>query len=358
MTNQQQTAGGQRWWLSKKGTPAGPYDANFILDGLRTGKIPPDTFACLVGGKTWKRLNESNTFAAACPAMPAASPAVPLQPPAGQAGHGPAVPPTPCHLDPCEYRVAGEGGAKAIGIAIVVLVMLVFIVSGLWFIPPFLILAAAIGVWIMQGQLLGQAVKVSPTQFPDIDEIAEQAAARLGMERPEVFLKYNPTIGAFAWGFLRRKSVILHSALVEAMDHDELLHVVGHEFSHVKCGHTTLGVLLGSQGGAIPLISPVLNFVFLWWSRKAEYTCDRGGLIACRNPRAAALAMCKVAVGPELFKKMNMADFLAQQQDLDQNQVANLSETLIDHPYTVRRIHAIQAFHASPEYSAIASRSP
>ncbi len=141
-------------------------------------------------------------------------------------------------------------------------------------------------------------------------------------------------------------------------DHDELLQVVGHEFSHVKCGHTSLMVLLGSsQGVPVPGISHLLRFVFLWWSRKAEYTADRGGLIACRNLRPAVMVLCKLAVGPELFKKMNVADFLNQQKDLDHNQVATLSETLIDHPYTVKRIYAIQAFRESPEYSAIASRS-
>ena len=76
--NNQSSQGGQKqqWWLSKQGKPVGPYDATFILEGLRSDKIPPETFACLVGGQTWKRLNESATFAGACPVAtaPAASP--------------------------------------------------------------------------------------------------------------------------------------------------------------------------------------------------------------------------------------------------------------------------------------------
>ena len=213
-------------------------------------------------------------------------------------------------------------------------------------------------MWITQGQLLGGAIKVSQTQFPEIQAMAEQAAARLGMRQPDIFLKFSPEINACAMGFLGRKNLLLNSALVEAMDHDELLQVVGHELSHIKCGHTALEVVLGSHSQAtIPVIPYVLSFVFLWWSRKAEYTCDRGGLIACRNPRSAILSMCKLAVGPRLFEKMNVADFLKQQQDLDQNQVARLSETLIDHPYIVKRIHAIQAFYNSNEYRAIAGRS-
>jgi Zn-dependent protease with chaperone function len=357
MTNQQPIAGSQRWWLSKQGQSTGPYDAQFILDGLRTGKIPPDTYACLVGGKTWKRLNDSVTFAAACPPSTTISPGAPQQV-GGHAGPGtgPALP--VCQLDANEYRVAGEWAAFWTGLAILVLTMLLLVATGMWFLPPILILLAAIGVWVTQGQLLGGAVKVSRTQFPEIHAMAEQAAARLGMQQPDIFVRFSPEINACAMGVLGRKNLVLNSALVEAMDHDELQQVVGHELSHIKCGHTTLGVVLGSHSQAIPVISQVLSFVFLWWSRKAEYTCDRGGLIACRNPRSAILSMCKLAVGPELFKKMNVADFLNQQQDLDQNQVATLSETLIDHPYTVKRIRAIQVFYNSNEYRAIAGRSP
>lgn len=84
-TNPPKNVGGQRWWLSKQGQSTGPYDAQFILDGLRTGKIPPDTYACLEGGQTWKRLKDSVTFAAACPPSTAAAAGIPQQP-GGDAG--------------------------------------------------------------------------------------------------------------------------------------------------------------------------------------------------------------------------------------------------------------------------------
>lgn len=73
--DQQHTGGNSRqWWFSEHGQSKGPYDAQFIVDGLHAGRIPPDTYACLVGGKTWKRLCDSATFAAACPATAAPVP--------------------------------------------------------------------------------------------------------------------------------------------------------------------------------------------------------------------------------------------------------------------------------------------
>lgn len=56
----------QQWWLSNQGVPVGPYDEALILNGLRTGTIASETYACMVGGQTWKRLHEWPAFAGAC----------------------------------------------------------------------------------------------------------------------------------------------------------------------------------------------------------------------------------------------------------------------------------------------------
>src|SRR5262249_37081879 len=176
-----------------------------------------------------------------------------------------------------------------------------------------------------------------------IHALAKEAAARLAMRPPEVFIKQDPSLNAFAIGFLGRKSVVLHSTTVEAMDRTELEQIIGHEFSHIKCGHTNLIVLTSSFGGVnVPVISQVIGFIFLLWSRKAEYTCDRGGLLASRDPRAAIAAMCKLAVGPVLFKQMNVDDFMNQHTAVAGSEVARLSEHLATPPSLVKRIRAIR----------------
>ena len=138
---------------------------------------------------------------------------------------------------------------------------------------------------------------------------------------------------------------------------EELQQVIGHELSHIKFGHTSLGVLTNAAAINVFGVSQVLSLVFLRWSRKAEYSCDRGGLIAGRNLKAAVSAMCKIAVGAELFKKLDIDHFLKQQLDVDQNEVARLSETLIGHPYLVKRIQAIRDFHGSTQYTALAAQN-
>ena len=261
------------------------------------------------------------------------------------------------YVSPEDLRVEGEKRSLWIGIGIIITFALLSLFIGGWLILPLIFLAAAIYIWVQQGQLVGGAVKVSRQQFPEINEVAEQAASRLGIRRPEVFIQYDPTINAFAIGFLAKKSVVLHSALVEAMQLNELHQVIGHEFTHIKCGHTNLTVLANASAINVPVVSQVLGWVFLLWKRKTEYTGDRGGLIACRDLKAAISAMCKIAVGAELFKKMNIDYFLKQQMDLEQNEGARLSETLIDHPYLVRRIQAMKDFYGSDQYRNLATRN-
>jgi Zn-dependent protease with chaperone function len=253
-----------------------------------------------------------------------------------------------------DYQVEGEKSSLYWGFGIVGF-FLVFMTASSVGILAFLIVAyTAATVWIKQSQYLGTAAKVSEKQFPKIYAIAKEAADRLCMPLPTVFIRQDPTLNASAIGFLGKKSVVLHSATVEAMDENELQQIIGHELSHIKCGHTNIGVLTNSsQGISVPFISQLLSFIFLFWSRKAEYTCDRGGLLACRDLKGAIASICKIAVGPSLFQQMDIDDFLNQKMELDGNDVAKLSESLATHPYLVKRLHALQEFHESNKYKLL-----
>ena len=255
------------------------------------------------------------------------------------------------YISPDDFRVQGEKAALYWGFGILGFIFLFISAIDVGIVALIVVVSTAIIVWIQQGQLVGGAARVSEKQFPNIHAIAKEAASRLAMNQPEIFVRQDPTLNAFAIGFLGKKSVVLHSATVEAMDEKELETIIGHEFSHIKCGHTNLIVLTSSsQGINIPIISQLMGFIFLFWSRKAEYTCDRGGLLASRDSKAAIAALCKLAVGPTLFKQMDIDDFLNQHRELDQNDVSKLSENFATHPYLVKRIHAIQQYFESDDF--------
>ncbi len=261
------------------------------------------------------------------------------------------------NLQADNYRVIGE--KEILYASLGVLAVFLFILLGISFgFAVFMLVVAVIAVKVQQLQCFGVGIKVSEKQLPEIHEIAQLSAQRLCMRTPNVFVKESPTLNAFAIGFLdEKKTVVIHSALVEAMNKDELAFILGHEFSHIKCDHTNYIVLTNTAENIakIPILSDVLGFIFLLWSRKCEYTCDRGGLIANHNLKAAISALTKLAVGKELFEKIDIETFLSQKREIDANDISKLTEIFETHPYIVNRIHEITNFYESESYKQIVS---
>ena len=257
------------------------------------------------------------------------------------------------HIQANDLRVFGEMISLHVTLATlaIVFLFLIPITLGMIFI---MIAIVAVLVKVRQGQLLGQAVKVTPDQFPDTYAVARESADRLDMSLPDVFIVQNPVINAFAIGFLGRKSVVLHSATVESMSPDELRAILGHELTHIKCDHTNWLALTSVKDQVkVPVISDVLGVVFLYWSRKAEYTSDRGGLVASRDLNASVSALAKVAVGAKLYENMNLDKLFDQKHEVDRDDLAKLAELLGSHPYIVKRIHELRAFHDSRPYERL-----
>ena len=113
---------------------------------------------------------------------------------------------------------------------------------------------------------------------------------------PEIFVVEKQDVNAFATGHDRVGMIVLHSATIDAMNDDELMFIIGHEITHIKCGHCRYLTLTQATTGSIfnRGISIVASLVFLVWSRKTEFTCDRGGMIACKSPIAAMTALGKL----------------------------------------------------------------
>ncbi|MDR3542728.1 MAG: M48 family metallopeptidase [Desulfosporosinus sp.] len=259
------------------------------------------------------------------------------------------------YLSVDDFRVRGEKTILYITLSVVGVLFLFALGVSLGFII-LVVIISAIWVKIRQGQLLGQGIKVSENQLSEIYNTANIAAKRLCMSLPDIFVIQNPMINASAIGFMGKKCIVLHSATVEAMGQEELLAVIGHEFTHIKAGHTNWLVITSSTGSIqIPIISQLTGFIFLFWSRKAEYTCDRGAVLASRDPKATVNALAKVAVGKELFKKLNIDHLFNQKMNIDEDEVSKLAESLAAHPYIINRIHAISKFYKSPKYSKLSA---
>lgn len=231
-------------------------------------------------------------------------------------------------------------------------ILLVGLISPFILLSLLLVLAVSVVlVWLQQSSYLATCVAVTATQFPDIHRAVQEAATRLGVAVPPLFIKQSPEFNAYAIGFLRKPSIVINSALAASLTGDELLHVLGHELTHIKYRHTHWTVITGSVSGIqVPVVSQVLSFVLLFWSRAAEYTSDRGGLLASRNVDAALRAMGKLAVGRELFDSLNLEAMLHQDDEQTKAYTPKVAELFQSHPFLLNRMRQLIKFAESPTY--------
>src|SRR5919107_114163 len=80
------------------------------------------------------------------------------------------------------------------------------------------------------------AVKVTPTQCPDLYAKLQIACTTLGVDMPELFVQQNPVVNAFTGG-VKQPIIVLHSALIERLNDEETLAVLAHEVGHIHAEH-------------------------------------------------------------------------------------------------------------------------
>lgn len=77
-------------------------------------------------------------------------------------------------------------------------------------------------------------------QFPATHPLAEltsHLASKIGMPPPEVYFYDDPSVNAFATGaFAQNSAVVLSRGLLEKVNREELVAIIGHELGHIASG--------------------------------------------------------------------------------------------------------------------------
>ncbi|HEX3038866.1 MAG TPA: M48 family metallopeptidase [Caproiciproducens sp.] len=213
---------------------------------------------------------------------------------------------------------------------------------------------------VMKQETNLSALKVGPSQFPEIYKMTEDCARLLGIGIPTVFVKQEiGEFNAYAIAFDDESpAIILNSSAVERLSSDELRTIIGHECGHIHNNHgifnTAASIILGTALNSIPLtqqiiqlLSTPLRLMFAAWSRAAEVTCDRAGMICANDPEDSARAFAKVLGGALLTNREVNIDAVLKQYDSMRATPVRLLELEYDHPTTVRRIFALKEFQNS-----------
>lgn len=202
---------------------------------------------------------------------------------------------------------------------------------------------------LMVGGIRRNGVRISEEQFPSLYEKAKEMAAQMGLEKmPQMYVMESQGIlNAFATRFFGRNMVVLYSEIFELIERDaedEVLFVLAHEFAHLKRKHVTVNFLL------LPAMwVPFLGDAYL---RACEYTCDRYATYYSGSLPASKNALTILAIGKELYKKVNKESYMRQIES-EAGFFVWLNEKLSTHPHLPKRLYEVDRFFSETEVETL-----
>ena len=212
---------------------------------------------------------------------------------------------------------------------------------------------------------LGSAIRVDERQFPTLYRLLGEVARTLDApELPELYVAANPLLNAMTIG-MNKPFIVVNSAMVDLLDDEEMRFVLGHELGHAVSGHAVYQTLLQRliQLSGVLSVVPVgglgvraIMAALYEWSRKAELSADRAGLLATQDPATAFRTHMKLASGGHL-DDLDATSFFAQGQEYDDSgdlRDSVLKLLLIEnrtHPFAVVRANELRRWVDSGEYT-------
>lgn len=216
------------------------------------------------------------------------------------------------------------------------------------------------------GQLLSSGVPVSDRSFPEVNAMVEHCARVLRIRKPYVIISNSVNFNALTLGSDEEPSIVLGSMLVKAMTRERLLFVIGHECGHVAMDHLTYTIaanLMASFASSVPVLGDAVSMTagaaLNAWSRRAEISADRAGLLCCNNLQTAKEALLQIELGIVDIRNSNVRDYVENSSRYRSGSVfRRVGEYAQSHPLLPKRIEALDLFMCSSLLFRLAGQTP
>lgn len=219
---------------------------------------------------------------------------------------------------------------------------------------------------------LASNIQVRGKMLPNLRRLLRNASEILNVEEPDLYVTTSPIPNSYTYG-QTRPFIVVTSGLLESMNEDEIMFVLGHELGHIKCGHVlyktmarnfklVLEIISNATFGLSGLISTGLEMAMYDWERKSELSCDRAGLLTVQDQAVANRAFMKLAAAsPKYYGDMNEAEFMRQiraYEDSTDESFINQAYTAwitakMSHPFTIMRAKQIDKWIKDGSYNKI-----
>ncbi len=200
--------------------------------------------------------------------------------------------------------------------------------------------------------VMSTQLRLTPLLAPRLCTLLDQARERIRFDHAvELYVAPDSVVNAFALHSLAADQphvVSLTAGMVERMTDAELLFALGHELGHLHYRHYRALLIdhaIGQDERGNSRVPPLLGARMQTWSRLAELSADRAGLVAVDGDLDTIVsAFFKLAsgLGPEHLR-FDISAFLEQLEDLQKMKRRDVLATF-SHPVTPVRVRALQLF--------------
>lgn len=219
---------------------------------------------------------------------------------------------------------------------------------------------------LQYGINMASAVRLSPTQLPELYNRLPPICKKLGIEEPEFYLQMNPQPNAWTFGDTKI-FITITSGLVDMMTDEELDAVIAHECGHILCRHVlyhTIAHYILSGADALGILGTLtipIQYAILYWQRKSELSCDRAASIVT-DPTIVASTMARLSGGPiSITQKINLEEWAKQADQYDNIRNDGLwNKTLQvyaiaaqNHPFAAVRVREILNWAETEQYKSL-----
>lgn len=234
---------------------------------------------------------------------------------------------------------------------------------------------------------MSSMIHITDKQLPKIYNMVKSITNKIGIEMPELYLKLDRTINAYAYG-TEKFTIVIHSGLIECLEDDEIYAVLAHECGHIACKHSLYNLvadivlnkgamfgvqelvcyldgkgLLGSiAGNIISTVDSALELAFYHWDRCSEFSADRIAVICCGSAEPVIETMMRLAGGTvhidsEIDKDLFIEQATEYRENMDKNLVNKGLEFLLtknmSHPLLAVRAYEARKFAQSDEFKKL-----
>ena len=197
--------------------------------------------------------------------------------------------------------------------------------------------------------LLGDAVRITSDLLPDIHETYQSCLDIFGDElHGDLFVRHSKEYNASVFAYGKKFDLLIHSALLKDFTLDELRFVLGHELGHVLFGHSRFPVrelLSLIDDPKYNSINVEAKNLLLRWSRAAEVSADRVGLLCCGQLTSAVKSLFKTSSGLSGIDEDRVLRSFRHQYDVLESHIENVNDGqgwMQTHPMIPIRFKALE----------------